>query len=81
MKQLYSAERITKKKTETNQVELRKISRSDRLQMMEEIWDSLLSEEEEIVSPGWHRDVLEARRRKIKRGEAEFVSIEELKRS
>ncbi|MBT5306443.1 MAG: addiction module protein, partial [Candidatus Scalindua sp.] len=33
----------------------------------------------EIESPGWHKDILESRRKKIKEGEAEFVSLEDLK--
>jgi hypothetical protein len=48
---------------------------------MEALWDSLLDEEYEIESPEWHRDILEERKRKIKTGEAEFISLEELKAS
>jgi len=36
-------------------------------------------EESEIESPEWHRDILEERKRKIKNGKAEFISLEELK--
>ncbi len=48
---------------------------------MEALWDSFLDEESEIESPEWHRDILEERKRKIKNGKAEFISLEELKAS
>ncbi|MBT3879693.1 MAG: addiction module protein [Candidatus Scalindua sp.] len=59
--------------------EIKKMSIIERLQAMEELWDSLCHEENEIESPGWHKDILESRRKKIKEGEAEFVSLEDLK--
>ena len=46
---------------------------------MEELWDSLCHEENEIESPEWHKDILESRRKKIKEGKAEFISLEDLK--
>ena len=62
-----------------NTLEIKKMSRIERLQAMEALWDSLLGEEVEIESPEWHRDILEERKRKIETGEAEFISLERLK--
>ena len=59
--------------------EIKKMSIIERLQAMEELWDSLCHEENEIESPSWHKDILESRRKKIKEGEAEFVSLKDLK--
>lgn len=59
--------------------EIKKMSIIERLQAMEELWDSLCHEENEIESPGWHKDILESRRKKIKEGEAEFISLKDLK--
>jgi hypothetical protein len=36
---------------------------------------------DEIESPDWHGQILEERRKRIKAGDAEFVSIAELKKS
>ncbi len=58
---------------------IKKMSIIERLQAMEELWDSLCHEENEIESPEWHKDILESRRRKIKEGKAEFISLEDLK--
>ena len=56
-----------------------KMSRIERLQTMEAIWDSLIHEEPEVESPEWHRDILSERKKKIENGTAEFLSVEELK--
>jgi putative addiction module component (TIGR02574 family) len=59
--------------------EITKMSTSERLQTMEAIWDSFNHDQVEIQSPEWHKDVLSARRKKIKQGEAEFISFADLK--
>mgnify|MGYP000915946294 len=64
-----------------NTQEIKKMSRIERLQAIEALWDSLLDEESEIESPEWHRDILEERKGKIETGKAEFVSLEELRAS
>ena len=46
---------------------------------MEAIWDSLLFDNTVIESPEWHRGVLAERKKKIEQGEAEFISIKDLK--
>ncbi len=58
---------------------IKKMSIIERLQAMEELWDSLCHEENEIKSPEWHKDILESRREKIKKGNVEFISLEDLK--
>lgn len=62
-----------------NTIEIKKMSMIERLQAMEALWDSLQDEETEIESPEWHQDILEERKRKIRDGKAEFISLEELK--
>ena len=53
------------------------MSTTERLQTMEEIWDSLLHEENEVQSPDWHQDVLSARKQSIEDGK--YFSVEEVK--
>ena len=64
-----------------NTLEIKKMSRIERLQAMEAIWDSLIDEESEIDSPEWHRDILEEWKKNIKTGKAEFLSLENLRAS
>jgi hypothetical protein len=46
---------------------------------MELLWASLASTPEAAPSPDWHREVLAERMAKIERGEAEFLTVPELK--
>lgn len=64
-----------------NIMEIKKMSTVERLQVMEALWESLLEEDSKIVSPAWHEDVLEGRKRKLESGEAEFISLEELRKN
>ncbi len=64
-----------------NILEIKKLSIFDRLQIMESLWDSLIEENLELDSPEWHKNILEARKEKIKNGNAEFISLDELKDS
>ena len=53
-----------------------KMSVSEKVNTMEYIWNALIMHSA-ADAPAWHKDVLEARRRKIESGEAEFLTIEE----
>jgi len=57
------------------------MSTKERLQVMEALWDSFMEEDSKVESPEWHRDILEERKRKIEKGEAEFISLNELRAS
>ncbi len=48
-----------------NMLEIKKMSRIERLQAIEALWDSLLDEEAEVESPEWHRGILDERKRKL----------------
>ena len=58
---------------------IKKMSKADRLKMMEDIWDTLY-DEEGIESPSWHKEILDDRKRQIDEGEANFISNEKLKK-
>jgi len=62
-----------------NTLEIEKMNTVERLQAMEILWDALLHEKVEIESPWWHRNILEERKTRIANGEAEFLSLKELK--
>jgi putative addiction module component (TIGR02574 family) len=61
--------------------EIDNLSLSEKLILVEDIWDSIARNNAELPLPEWHRDILEERKRKIKTGKAEFISLEELKAS
>ena len=59
--------------------EIKTLSVEKRMQMMEDIWDSLCRENTEITSPAWHKKILQDRIQLIQSGKAKFLSIQELK--
>ena len=59
--------------------DITKMSVIERLQIMEALWDSLTHESKEVESPAWHGDVLSKRRTIMENGNANFISLEELK--
>ena len=59
--------------------EVSKMSVLERLETMEALWDSLTREPTGIKSPKWHEDILSNRKEKIESGNADFISLEELK--
>jgi len=53
-----------------------KMSDAEKISTMEYLWNALTAHYVAAV-PDWHRDVLEARRKKIEAGEVECFTIEE----
>ena len=46
---------------------------------MEWLWASFSKEPQEIESPEWHGEVLAARQAKVDSGEAQFLTVAQLK--
>ncbi len=61
-------------------VDLGKMSVADKLQLMEDLWQDLASEPDEIVSPAWHGEVLAERERLTASGEEKFIDWEVAKK-
>ena len=60
--------------------EIKAMSRSEQLLAMEMLWDELCHQEQEPKSPEWHKDVLDARQAKVAEGNAEYLTIDEVKK-
>jgi hypothetical protein len=58
---------------------LREMTRAEKLKTIDQIWDDLMKNPDEIPSPDWHTEVLSARAQRIKTGEAVFKDFEENK--
>ena len=62
---------------ETAQID--RMSVAERLQVMEQLWDALCRDAEEMASPEWHGDVLADRKTRAQRGEAKFLTLDQLR--
>lgn len=58
---------------------LNEMTVSEKLQLMEALWDDLSRNAAALDSPEWHGEVLEERERRIAAGEARFSGWEEAK--
>jgi hypothetical protein len=52
---------------------------TEKLQLMEALWEDLSRNADALESPEWHRQVLEERERRIASGEAHFSDWEQAK--
>lgn len=57
------------------------MSLSDKLSLIETVWDSLSQKGEDFESPEWHGEVLQKRMdmEKVQRGDTEFRSLESVR--
>ena len=59
---------------------LEKMTTEDKIRAMETIWDDLCKKDENIVSPSWHKDILEEREKAIENGKEEFINWSDAKK-
>jgi hypothetical protein len=60
--------------------ELLQRPRQERLAAMEQLWDSLCRDTQDLESPAWHRKVLEARKARLASPDARFLTLAELRK-
>ena len=56
-----------------------KLSTTERLSAMEQLWDALSRGEAQLPSPDWHGDVLAARKTAAEQGRARFLTLDQLR--
>ncbi|OGQ98733.1 MAG: hypothetical protein A2521_13000 [Deltaproteobacteria bacterium RIFOXYD12_FULL_57_12] len=56
-----------------------KMTVSDKLQLMELLWDDLCRTPEQVPSPGWHEKILQERAKRTTEGTAKFSNWSEAK--
>ncbi len=59
--------------------QIERMSVAERLQAMEQLWDSLYRHADELPSPDWHRDILAERKARAQSGEAKFLTLDQLR--
>lgn len=52
------------------EIPLDAMSVSEKVRLLETVWESLCSKSGDVRSPEWHHEVLEARRRRLEDGKA-----------
>lgn len=54
------------------EISLEKMTKEEKLRMMEALWMDLTGLDEDFGSPNWHEDVLAARGKRVQSGEEEY---------
>ena len=59
--------------------EIQKMSTSERLAAMDQLWDALCHEKTEPVFPAWHEAVLQKRKVRLDSSDAQFVTLDQIR--
>ena len=62
---------------ESSQIE--RLSVTERLRVIDQLWESLTGHGDAIPSPDWHQDVLNDRKARALRGDAKFLTLDQLR--
>ena len=58
---------------------LDKMTTSEKLSAMEELWDDLCRDAQSVPSPTWHEKILADRENRVAEGTAKFIDLHEAK--
>ena len=72
-------EKIAELSTMARSLPLDEMTTSEKLRVLEQIWEDLCRTPEDIPAPSWHADVLRARESRIREGSAQFTNWNEAK--
>ncbi len=61
--------------------EIRRLPLSEKLQLMEALWEELRAHVEELPVPEWQKKLLDARRRAVEEGREKILEWDEVKGS
>jgi len=59
--------------------EIQRMTSSERLAAMEQLWDALCREPTEPASPAWHEAVLAKRKERMNATEARFFTLDQIR--
>ncbi len=60
---------------------IEKLTRSEKLRMMEALWDDLANDKTILASPAWHGEALKEAEQTLASGQADFVDWETAKQN
>jgi len=63
-----------------NIIEIKHLSREEKLRVMEAIWEDLSKEEEQLESPDWHKKTLQETERRLSSGQEKIVDWQDAKK-
>ncbi len=61
-------------------LEIKQMSREEKLRIMEALWEDLSSEEQSVQSPAWHESLLQETEQRVEAGQEKFLDWKEAKK-
>ncbi len=62
-------------------IEINQMTTAEKIRVMEDLWDDLCHQANELSSPSWHQDVLTQRENSISTGEEKFIDWKTAKKN
>jgi len=59
--------------------DIQNMSIAERMNLIEQIWDSIRQDEEQLATPLWHETILKDRKKRYESGELKMFSFDEVK--
>jgi len=59
--------------------DIQNMSIAERMNLIEQIWDSIRQDEEQLATPLWHETILKDRKKCYESGELKMFSFDEVK--
>jgi Putative addiction module component len=63
-----------------NTIEIRHLSREEKLKVMEALWDDLSKEDAQVESPEWHQKALQETDHRLKSGQENILDWHDAKK-
>lgn len=63
-----------------NTIEIKQLSREEKLRVMEAIWEDLSTGDELMESPEWHKDALQETERRLSSGQEKIMEWRDAKK-
>ena len=63
-----------------NKIEIKHLTREQKLMVMEAIWEDLLNDDEPVKSPDWHKKALQATEDKYNSGQEKILDWQDAKK-
>lgn len=60
-------------------IEINRLSREEKLRVMEALWEDLLKDDEQVPSPEWHQDAVSTTNERFLSGKEKIVDWQEAK--
>ncbi len=62
-------------------LEIKQMSREEKLRIMEALWEDLTSEDQSVQSPAWHESLLQETELKVEAGQEKILDWKEAKKA